>query len=71
MIVTDVLEMLALMFREIFVLVDKIFTAFDAWSMVIGAFTIYAIYRLLLIPVLGGSLKAGSSDNARKKGDDD
>lgn len=61
-----VLALLAYMFKEIFLLVDKIFTAFDAWSMVIGAFTIYAIYRLLLIPVLGGRLGSGASDNARK-----
>ena len=63
----EVLVVLAEMFKKIFALVDKIYTSFNAWSLVVGAFTIYVIYRLLLVPVLGGALKSGSSDMARKR----
>lgn len=61
----EVLVLLANMFKEIFKIVDKIYTSFNAWSLVIGAFTIYTIYRLLLVPVMGSAIHSGASDMVR------
>lgn len=61
----EVLNLLAYMFKEIFKIADKIYTSYNAWSLVIGAFTIYTIYRLLLVPVLGSAINSGASDMVR------
>lgn len=61
----EVLVVLAEMFKKIFALVDKVYTSFNAWSLVIGAFTIYTIYRLLLVPVMGSAINSGASDMVR------
>lgn len=39
-----------------------IFDYLGAWTYIIGAFMIYTVYRVLLVPVIG----AGQSDMARK-----
>ena len=52
---TQILQSLALMFRDLLDITDQIFTSLDGWGLVFGALTILTIYRLLLSPLLGGS----------------
>lgn len=42
-----------------------IFVQLDAWKYILGAFLIFTIFRLLLVPIVGGSLFGGSSDTVR------
>lgn len=62
----EVLEMLANMFLSLFALVDKIYTKFNAWSLILGAFIVYTLYRVLLRPVLGSAVSSGASDTVQK-----
>lgn len=60
---SDVMPSLTNMFLSIFDWFEKIYAHYGVWSILLGAFLIYTIYRLLLKPIVGGS---GSSDTARK-----
>lgn len=62
----DVLEMLASMFQSILALFDKVFAGLDGWDIVLGAFIVITIYRMLLVPILGGRVGFGSSDTVKK-----
>lgn len=54
------------LFGKIFELFDRVYTEYGAWSLIIGAFIVYTIYRLILAPVVGGVVSAGQSDMVRK-----
>lgn len=58
-------------FGSVFELFDRVYSEFDAWGLVIGAVTVYTIYRFLLKPIVGGSLASGSSDKAKKNREED
>lgn len=62
----DVLPLLQDMFLRIFELVGEIFTKFGAWGYILGGFIIYTIYRLLVVPIFGGFVRAGASDVVKK-----
>lgn len=62
----DILPVLSNMFNSIFVLYDRLYTHFGAWTYLIGAFIIYTVYRILLAPIVGGFVSAGRSDMAKK-----
>lgn len=66
----NVLSVLAWMFTQIFALFDKVFSSFGASGLVLGAFIIWTIYRMLLAPVLGGLISAGTSDIVKKVRED-
>ena len=63
--VGQALSILAQMFSDLFGLFDEVFTKLDAWGLLLGAFLVYTIYRLLLAPVLGGLISSGASDVVR------
>lgn len=60
--VGNVTIMLGDMFVQLLALFERIFTELGGWSIWIGAFTIFTIARLLIIPILGGVISAGQSD---------
>ena len=60
------IQMLIDIFDFLFEQVTRLYDSLGAWSFVIGAFTVYTIYRLLLAPVLGGAIRSGQSDMVRK-----
>lgn len=62
----EVLPMIVDMFNKILELFQDVFDGLDAWDYIFGAFIIVTIYRMLLRPILGGGIKSGSSDKARK-----
>lgn len=64
--VSEILGILAQMFGDLFGLFDEVFTKLDAWGLVLGAFLVFTIYRLLLAPVVGGIVRSGQSDVVRK-----
>lgn len=64
--VGEVLGILAQMFSDLFGLFDEVFTKLDAWGLLLGAFLVFTIYRLLLVPIVGGVVRAGQSDIVRK-----
>lgn len=64
--VTEILSILAQMFGELLGLFDEVFTKLDAWGLLLGAFLVYTIYRLLLVPVVGGLIRSGQSDIVKK-----
>lgn len=64
--VGEILGVLAQMFSDLFGLFDEVFTKLDAWGLLLGAFLVFTIYRLLLVPVVGGIVRAGQSDVVRK-----
>lgn len=63
--VGEVLGILAQMFSDLLGLFDEVFTKLDAWGLLLGAFLVYTIYRLLLVPVVGGVISGGTSDVVR------
>lgn len=50
----------------VFGFLEQIFDSLDGWSYVIGAFMIYTVFRVLLVPVIGGAISSGTSDMAMK-----
>ena len=62
----NVLGILSQMFASLLGLFNEVFTKLDAWGIVLGAFFVFTIYRLLLVPVLGGVVRAGQSDIVRR-----
>lgn len=68
--VGEILGLLAQMFSDLFSLFDEVFTKLDAWGLLLGAFLVFTIYRLLLVPVVGGLIRGGSSDVVRYVRDD-
>lgn len=64
--VGEALGILAKMFSDLFGLYDEVFTKLDAWGLLLGAFLVFTIYRLLLVPVVGGVVRSGQSDIVRK-----
>lgn len=68
--VGEVLNMLTGMFAQLLELTDRIFTELDGWSVVIGAFTIFTIYRLLIVPIGGSAISSGASDVVRRAKED-
>lgn len=62
--VVEVRTMISNMFEQIISLFVRVFTEFGAWDWFFGAFTIFIVYRFLLIPMIGGS--SGSSDKVKK-----
>lgn len=63
--VGEVLGILAQMFSDLFGLFDEVFTKLDAWGLLLGAFLVFTIYRLLLVPIVGGVISGGTSDVVR------
>lgn len=63
--VGEVLGILAQMFTSLLGLFDEVFTKLDAWGLLLGAFLVFTIYRLLLVPVVGGVISGGTSDVVR------
>lgn len=53
-------------FSQVLSLFDRVYTEFGAWSLLIGAFLVFTIYRLILAPIVGGGLRSGSSDTVKK-----
>lgn len=68
--VGEILAILAQMFSDLFGLYDEVFTKLDAWGLLLGAFLVFTIYRLLLVPVVGGLIRGGASDVVRYVRDD-
>lgn len=68
--VGEILAILAQMFSDLFGLYDEVFTKLDAWGLLFGAFLVFTIYRLLLVPVVGGLIRGGASDVVRYVRDD-
>lgn len=68
--VGEILGILAQMFSNLFSLFDEVFTKLDAWGLLLGAFLVFTIYRLLLVPVVGGLIRGGASDVVRYVRDD-
>lgn len=64
--VGEVLGILAQMFSELLGLFDEVFTKLDAWGLLLGAFLVFTIYRLLLVPIVGGLIRSGQSDIVKK-----
>lgn len=64
--VTEVLGLLVQMFSDLLGLFDEVFTELGAWSYVLGAFLVFTIYRLLLVPIVGGLVRSGQSDIVKK-----
>lgn len=54
------------MFSQVFLLFERVYTEFGAWSLLVGAFVVFTIYRLILAPIVGGGLRSGSSDTVKK-----
>lgn len=48
-----------------------IFTAFDAWKWIFGAFCICTVYRFLLAPLLGGRVIDNNDISIRNSQSDD
>ena len=63
--VGEALGILTQMFSGLLGLFDEVFTKLDAWGLLLGAFLVYTIYRLLLVPIFGGFVSAGASDVVR------
>lgn len=63
--VSEALGILAQMFSDLLGLYDEVFTKLDAWGLLLGAFLVFTIFRLLLIPILGGVISGGTSDVVR------
>lgn len=57
-------QTVTIMFEQVVALFVRVFSEFGAWDWFFGAFTIFIVYRFLLIPMFGGS--AGSSDKVKK-----
>lgn len=68
--VGEALGILAQMFSDLLGLYDEVFTGLDAWGLLLGAFLVFTIYRLLLVPVVGGLIRGGASDVVRYVRDD-
>ena len=64
--INEVLEMLANMFQKLLGIFNNVFTGLNAWDLVLGAFIVVTIYRMLLVPILGGRVGFGSSDTVKK-----
>lgn len=60
--VGEVTIMLGDMFVQLLALFERVYSALDGWAIWIGAFTIFTIARMLIIPILGGVISAGQSD---------
>lgn len=52
--------------RAVFGFMEQIFDSLGGWSYVIGAFVIVTVFRVLLVPVIGGAISSGTSDMAMK-----
>lgn len=50
----------------VFEWMKDIFTVFDAWTWILGAFGVYTVYRFLLSPLLGGRQIPRDSDAGRE-----
>lgn len=46
---------------------NYILVQLDAWKYILGAFLIFTIFRLLLVPLVGGVIGGGSSDTVRSR----
>ena len=64
--VGEILGILAQMFSDLFSMFDEVFTKLDAWGLLLGAFLVFTIYRLLLVPIVGGLIRSGQSDIVKK-----
>lgn len=64
--VGEVLGILAQMFSELLGLFNEVFAKLDAWGLLLGAFLVFTIYRLLLVPIVGGLIRSGQSDIVKK-----
>lgn len=42
-----------------------LFESLGAWSFILGAITLYTIFRLLLAPVIGAAISSGASDTVK------
>ena len=62
----DVTVMLTNMLGSIFGLFDSVFSKLDAWGVVLGALVTFTAVRFLIMPIIGGRLKSGSSDVVKK-----
>lgn len=50
---------------------DQLSTATGTTFLILGVFSLVAMTRLLIVPILGGRLHFGGSDRARKSKSDD
>lgn len=64
--VGEVTIMLGNMFAQLLALFERIFTELDGWAIWLGAFLIFTISRMLIVPILGGVISAGQSDMVQK-----
>lgn len=60
--VGEVTIMLGNMFVQLLALFERIFTELDGWAIWLGAFLIFTISRMLIVPILGGVISTGQSD---------
>lgn len=51
-------------FNNLFAMADRIYTRFGVYPFIYGLFFIFVVVKVLLIPIFGGSISAGSSDIA-------
>lgn len=59
---TEVLNMLIGMFRDILGIVNDVFVGLNGWDLIIGALIVTTVHRMLLLPLIGGTAANSISD---------
>lgn len=62
----DVVSFLSMALNAVFSFADDVFTKLGAYGLILGAFFIWTVYRLLLQPIIGGIISVGTSDVVQK-----
>lgn len=49
----------------VFGFMSIIFETLGAWSWILGAIIVYTIFRMLIVPIIGGVIRSGQSDTVK------
>lgn len=63
--VAQTMEICLSAISAVFNFMSYIFEELGAWSWILGAIIVYTIFRLLIVPIVGGVISAGQSDTVK------
>lgn len=60
--INQILNILIYVFGNVISLFERVISGLGASDLLIGAFGCFVVYRILIVPIVGGALFGGASD---------
>ena len=64
--VAQTMQICLIAISSVFDIMGYVFEQLGAWTWILGAITLYTIFRLLIVPVIGAAVSSGASDTVKK-----